>query len=952
MALRFAYGLNESSGTSFAEASGGQSGVVQTGGSFVAGKNGNGLLGNGTNSGGIVTFPTTVATSGWSGLTVSFWWKPSQTSNQFMVMGNGGGNLFGFQYDAGAFKPWLFTGGSLRQGSYTMSITAGTWYHVAITWSSSTSTVTYVVNGTAVATVTGATGALPDMPDLTVSGYPSYSTGVAGVIDDLRINDTALTAAELSTLSASGVSSGAAYSGTAALTGSGSLGVSGAPSVARTAALTGSGTLTTSGSIGGTIALTGSGSLGVSGSPRPTGTVTLGGSGTLSAAGVPAPAAAVPLFGSGTLTAAGKPSTAGAVALSGSGTLGVSGQVDRWTYAVSQRASRLATVLFVGDSLVEGQGATTKANRWMDLFLGKLRTRYTVAAGGPGAIPASYYTYGTSSSWASPATTTGTLGGGGGGKGVFLASGQYVQWSVTGDAVDVIYMRYASGGNLTVTVDGTATGQTITGGGADTAGNKARVTFGSSGSHTVRLTATGNGTTVEAVVPYNGDSSAGFSFYDNAHTSWESDRTASGTDSWNGWLNLAPDLVIDDQVGTNDYLHETATPATVTSRLTARLNRYAAMTNPPTVVVLIPMVPPQLASSSANSLGYTYAQYWDGCKTAAQSAGVKVLDLRTLHPSPSASWFDTDDLHSSNAGHQVYATDVDSFLATAESYSGTVPLTGLGTLTTAGKPSVGSTVPLTGLGTLTAAGQPSPQGAVALSGSGSLGASGTPSTTRTVALSGSGTLNASGTPTAPGTAALTGAGTLTAGGNPSSAGAVSLSGSGQLSTSGSGSQPGAAGMTGNGQLSLTGQPSAAGTVAFTGSGQLGPSGSPAFVGAAVLTGAGVLAVGGTPGWVSAVTLTGAGALSASGASGGAVGVTLTGSGLLSASGLAGGYGGTVILTGLGSLAAFGVPAVTRLVNLSGVGVLVVSTAGGSGQNITVTVAVRRRGRVVVAASRR
>jgi hypothetical protein len=136
---------------------------------------------------------------------------------------------------------------------------------------------------------------------------------------------------------------GATYSGSAALTGTGSLTAAGIPAAAGGVTLTGTGSLTGAGvpaptgapaltgagsltlavvpRAAGPVTLAGTGALTLAVVPRPAGPVTLAGTGTLTAAGVPAPAATVPLTATGSLTTTGAPAVGGAVSLTGAGTL-------------------------------------------------------------------------------------------------------------------------------------------------------------------------------------------------------------------------------------------------------------------------------------------------------------------------------------------------------------------------------------------------------------------------------------------------------------------------------------------------------------------------------------------------------------------------------------------------------------------------------------------------------
>lgn len=168
----------------------------------------------------------------------------------------------------------------------------------------------------------------------------------------------------------------AVFTGTAALSGSGTLTAAGVPKVARTAAFSGTGTLTAGGQsavagagafsgtgtltatgkavTGGTAQLSGTGTLSVTGQAAAARAVQLSGTGTLSAAGQPVLTASAQLSGTGTLAAGGQPASAGTAQLSGTGTLAVTGVPGR---AGAAALSGTGTLVAVGTLAAAGVAA-------------------------------------------------------------------------------------------------------------------------------------------------------------------------------------------------------------------------------------------------------------------------------------------------------------------------------------------------------------------------------------------------------------------------------------------------------------------------------------------------------------------------------------------------------------------------------------------------------------------
>lgn len=206
-------------------------------------------------------------------------------------------------------------------------------------------------------------------------------------------------------------------------------------------------------------------------------------------------------------------------------------------------------------------------------------------------------------------------------------------------------------------------------------------------------------------------------------------------------------------------------------------------------------------------------------------------------------------------------------------------------------------------------------GTVALSGSGSLSFAGTPAIPGTVATSGSGSLSFTATPNEVGAAAFSGSGTLTFAGTPAIPGTVTLSGSGTLTATGVVVFVGSATLSGSGSLVLVATPSITAAAALSGAGTLSGTGTPSAPGSVAYSGSGALSFGGVPAIPGTVALGGSGTLTGSGTPGGGGGPALS---------------GLVMLTGSGSLTTAPTTiSFSAVVDLRGEGTLVAYTAGGT-----------------------
>lgn len=246
------------------------------------------------------------------------------------------------------------------------------------------------------------------------------------------------------------------------------------------------------------------------------------------------------------------------------------------------------------------------------------------------------------------------------------------------------------------------------------------------------------------------------------------------------------------------------------------------------------------------------------------------------------------------------------------SITGSVALSGSGTLGLSGGKNVTGTLGLSGSGTLATAGGKNVSSSLALSGSGALAAAGGKNVSGSLGLSGSGTLTRAGGKNVSGALGLSGSGTLgVAPSNMSVSASRSLSGSGTLGLSGSGAQD------------------ATGSIALSGGGTLGLIGSKSVTGSIALSGSGALTTNGLPGWSKALSVSGSGTLGlTSPGMSASTALGFSGSGTL---GLAGGknVSGALSLSGAGSLTTTSAFNIKQTQALSGSGTLARTATGMS-----------------------
>ncbi|MFI7228439.1 LamG-like jellyroll fold domain-containing protein [Nonomuraea angiospora] len=190
-----AYGMNAGNGTAVADASGNGNHGTATAATWSAGKYGQALSFNGTSSWVTVADSASLRLTG--GMTVEAWVRPDNVSGwRTVLMKEFGADLAYAIMGSGSSGPGAFIYTSSGANAPAASnLPLNTWSHVAATYDGST--LRMFVNGTQVATnPTGGnlrTGTSP----LRIGGNSGSGEYFSGLIDEVRVYNKALTAAEI-----------------------------------------------------------------------------------------------------------------------------------------------------------------------------------------------------------------------------------------------------------------------------------------------------------------------------------------------------------------------------------------------------------------------------------------------------------------------------------------------------------------------------------------------------------------------------------------------------------------------------------------------------------------------------------------------------------------------------------------------------------------------------------
>ena len=192
-----AYGFDQGSGTTVTDASGnGNNGTITNATWSTSGKYGGALQFNGTSA--LVTIPDSASLHLTTGLTLEAWVNPSTVNANWRdVVYKGNDNYYLSATSTNASSPdgGLIAGGTYADAFGTSALPTNTWSFLTETYDGST--VRLYVNGTQVAS-TAHTGAIATSTNpLQIGGDSIYGQFFAGLIDNVRVYNTALSAAQI-----------------------------------------------------------------------------------------------------------------------------------------------------------------------------------------------------------------------------------------------------------------------------------------------------------------------------------------------------------------------------------------------------------------------------------------------------------------------------------------------------------------------------------------------------------------------------------------------------------------------------------------------------------------------------------------------------------------------------------------------------------------------------------
>lgn len=352
--------------------------------------------------------------------------------------------------------------------------------------------------------------------------------------------------------------------------------------------------------------------------------------------------------------------------------------------ALANRDSAPVNILYLGDSITEGQAATTAANRWIAKLRDSLRSRFPTSGvpGGVGFIPP----YRDATSLPQPASLSAALRKGAEGLGLGariaeLAATETLTWTVTGTAVDIVYAQSPTGGTFTFA--------TSNDGGTSWSAESAavdchdpslftdmlyqRVTFTRPGTWQVRITSTAAGgfyAHMGGIVVYNGGEGTvgseattgkGIRMFEGGHFGSTSTQWAAYPYITRWARRTAPSIVV-IELATNDYagnIDPATSKANLQTIIAAVRSGVAQAGTPPPSIVLLAL------NQRTGTFTYSWPDYVQAMHDiAAADDHITVFDLslRMAAVSDNSLGFFADAVHPTDKGHRAIAEYLTAFL--------------------------------------------------------------------------------------------------------------------------------------------------------------------------------------------------------------------------------------------------------------------------------------------------
>lgn len=381
--------------------------------------------------------------------------------------------------------------------------------------------------------------------------------------------------------------------------------------------------------------------------------------------------------------------------------------LGQFNTALSQAATKPVNIVYVGDSLTEGYGATSDTTRFQNVLNKNLQKAYNPSGitGGEGWIPFWHQTYWSYQRWTKGNTDNGGAqpqlytnpGYGLGQRGGVLSGNQYGQITFYGDRFWLMYTQGVALGYLGVSIDNKPYTSIWTNASTEKSGRIWDSGSLKRGNHTVKVKAMPlNGqpglAVADGIMTFDGEGSAsttlgkGIRMWDDgmsgASVASFNDTNNRYSDSTNDTVN--PNLIVIG-LGANDSLYYDA--STYASLLTTMINKYrngsGAIPPAPNASILLWIEPNRADLDPA-----AWQTYVDAVYQVASSQGTGLVDMNARMGKAVVGDFFIDTIHGTDAGYRMLADGIGQALGAVQC----APISGIITDAATGTPLQGMCV--------------------------------------------------------------------------------------------------------------------------------------------------------------------------------------------------------------------------------------------------------------------
>jgi lysophospholipase L1-like esterase len=341
-------------------------------------------------------------------------------------------------------------------------------------------------------------------------------------------------------------------------------------------------------------------------------------------------------------------------------------KLRRTRVGLANTPTRRSTIFAIGDSVTEGDAATARDRRWVDVLRAVLQRTFPSINGeeAVGFIPANYFTTSFPQVFSFTGTTSQYNYFGPGGRSRRMEPSSEATATIQGaSSIDVMYAKATFTGRMEILIDGVSQGTTQTSAASSLDGFAVRVVMPDTGPHEVKVRPfEAFPIMFEGVIVNNGNEASGVRVIDAGHWGWTTSHflTGGGPSSLGQLASyLDPDLVT-IALTANDYSGQVPI-ATYKANIVALIAAVRASGATPDIMLIA-----YPERSNVISPAIPYSAYVDAlAEVAAADMSVTLLDLRRYMDKVAEDTLSlwADNVHPNDRGGRTIGQYIAAFLS-------------------------------------------------------------------------------------------------------------------------------------------------------------------------------------------------------------------------------------------------------------------------------------------------